>query len=83
MSQAKRKQDAANLLPNERAVLMFLLQGKSREEICTILSMPKGTLNSCCTRLYKRFGVASMVELLLKQRDGNGLGLAEDCEAGP
>ncbi len=76
--EVQRKRDGANMIPSERAVLGLLMQGKSRSEICEELSMPMGTLNSCCTRLYKRFGVASMVELLLKQRGVNGSGLAED-----
>ncbi len=67
--ESQRKRDTNNLLPSERAVLELLLQGKSREEICNELSMPMGTLNSCCTRLYKRFGVTSLVELLVIARN--------------
>lgn len=64
----KSIRDEDGLLYSEKAVLELLLQGKSRDGICEALGMPMGTLNSCCTRIYKREGCNSLVELLVKYR---------------
>lgn len=67
-----RKRDKDGLLHQDRAVMKLLLQGKSRVEIVKALDMPRGTVNTCCTRLYKQLGVNNLVELLIKCRDADG-----------
>lgn len=58
------------LLHQDRAVMELLLQGKGRQDICQMLGMPRGTLNTCCNRIYKQMGVKSVVELIIKCRSG-------------
>ena len=67
-----RKRDKDGLLHQDRAVMNLLLEGKSRVEIVEALNMPRGTVNTCCTRLYKQFSVSNLVELLIKLRDEGG-----------
>ena len=67
-----RKRDKDGLLHQDRAVMELLLQGKTRVEIVEKLDMPLGTVNTCCTRLYKQLGVNTLVELLIKCRDADG-----------
>lgn len=67
-----RKRDKDGLLHQDRAVMELLLQGKSRQKIVKELDMPLGTVNTCCTRLYKQFGVNNIMELLIKYRDTEG-----------
>lgn len=65
-----RKRDEDGLLHQDRAVMDLLLQGKQRDEISKMLGMPPGTVNTCCTRLYKQMGCKNLVELILKHRMG-------------
>lgn len=60
------KRKAGSRMYSEEAVLNLMLQGKSREEICAALQMPRGTVNTYCTRIYKRTSCNSLVELVLK-----------------
>lgn len=63
----KWKQNAGGRLYSDKAVMELLTQGKRREDICRELGMPMGTLNSCCTRIYKREGCNSLAEFIVKQ----------------
>ena len=67
-----RKRDKDGLLHQDRAVMELLLQGKSRQNIVAELDMPLGTVNTCCTRLYKQLGVKNIMELLIKLRNEGG-----------
>ncbi len=58
--------DTGSRMYSEDAVLKLMLQGKSRDEICEVMGMPLGTVNNYCTRIYKRTGCKSLVELLVK-----------------
>lgn len=62
----KEKQKTGSRMYSQEAVLNLMLQGKSREEICVALQMPRGTVNTYCTRIYKQTGCNSLVELVLK-----------------
>lgn len=66
MCQSERKRDAGSRMYNEDVVLNMMLQGKSRADICEALHMPLGTVNNYCTRIYKRTGCNSLVQLVLK-----------------
>ncbi len=58
--------DTGSRMYSEETVLKLMLQGKSRDEICEAMGMPLGTVNNYCTRIYKRTGCRSLVELLVK-----------------
>jgi DNA-binding CsgD family transcriptional regulator len=60
--------DEDGVLHSDKAVLALLLEGKSRDKICAALDMPMGTLNSCCSRIYKREGCNTLAQLLVKYR---------------
>lgn len=61
-----KERDKSGLLLQDSLVLEHLLQGKTRPQICEELGIPMGTLNSCCTRIYRHTGCRSVVELILK-----------------
>ncbi|MFT3985785.1 MAG: helix-turn-helix transcriptional regulator [Lachnospiraceae bacterium] len=63
--------DTGSRMYSEDAVLKLMLQGKSRDEICEVMGMPLGTVNNYCTRIYKRTGCKSLVELLVKHNAQN------------
>lgn len=66
-----RKRDGDGLLLQDRAVMELLLRGMSRGEICQALGMPLGTVNTCCTRIYRHTGCKSAVELILRHGAGH------------
>lgn len=71
MKQPKnRKRDEGGLLYQDRAILNLLLEGKTRPEIVRALNMPLGTVNGCCTRLFRELGCKNVVELVLKCKAG-------------
>jgi DNA-binding CsgD family transcriptional regulator len=55
--------DDFGLSSREREVAVLLLDGKSREEIASLLSVTLGTVNTLCTRLYKKAGIRNITEL--------------------
>lgn len=61
-----RKRDESGPLLQDKAVTKLLLQGKTRDEICRELGMPLGTVNTCCTRIYKQTGCRNQPELIVK-----------------
>lgn len=60
------KRDETGLLPRDRAVMKLLLEGKRREAISWELGMPLGTVNTCCTRIYKQMDCRNLAELIIK-----------------
>ncbi len=61
-----RKRGRDDLLHQDKAVLDLLVRGMSRDDICGTLHMPLGTVNTCCSRIYKQTGCKNRVELILK-----------------
>lgn len=51
------------LTKREREVASLLLNGKSREEIASLLFVSIGTINTHCTNVYKKVGCGSVGEL--------------------
>lgn len=58
--------DENGMLLQDKEVMKLLLRGKRREEIAGVLSMPLGTVNTCCARIYELEGVKSLPELMVK-----------------
>lgn len=58
--------DERGLLLQDTLVLNLLLQAKTRPQICEELGMPRGTVNTCCTRIYQTTGCKNLPQLLLK-----------------
>ena len=56
--------DDFDLSPREREVALHLLDGKSREEIISLLGVSLGTVNTICTRIYKKAGASGASELM-------------------
>jgi len=65
-----RRRDEGGLLFQDRAVMNLLLLGKSRADICKELDMPLGTVNTCCTRIYRKTGCKNLPELIVKYGSG-------------
>lgn len=53
-----------NLTQRETDVLWLLLDGKTRQEIADLLFISMGTVNTHCTRIYKKTGRANTADLL-------------------
>jgi len=51
------------LSSREKEVAVLLIDGKSREEIATLLGVAIGTVNTLCTRLYRKAGIKNATEL--------------------
>ena len=51
------------LSPRETDIAMLLLGGKTREEIGTLLGLSAGSVNTYCSRVYKKAGCSSRAEL--------------------
>ncbi len=66
------QQDAPKLTPRQRAVLLYLLEGKSRQEIAGDLGISAHTANDHVKAIYKCFDVNSHPELLRRFRNGDG-----------
>ena len=60
------KHDELGLLRQDREVMELLLRLKTRAEICRILNRPLGTVNTSCTRIYRKLGCKGIGELILK-----------------
>ncbi|PQJ28757.1 helix-turn-helix transcriptional regulator [Rubritalea profundi] len=60
------------LSPRLNTVLNLLLQGSSRKEMSTYLSISPNTLSGYSKEIYKRFNVHSQVELIRKFSIGDG-----------
>lgn len=54
------------LTPRERQIALLLLAGHTREEIMTLLGISRGTVNTLCSRLYRKLEVNSSTELILR-----------------
>jgi DNA-binding CsgD family transcriptional regulator len=52
-----------NLSEREKEVLWLLLDGKSRKEISEVLFISMGTVNTHCSRIYKKTETNSLVKL--------------------
>lgn len=61
-----KKRDTEGLLLQDQEVLRLLLAAKTRAQIGRELGMPQGTLNTCCTRIYRVTGCKNLPELLVK-----------------
>ena len=55
--------DDLGLSPRQKDVARLLVEEKSREEIASLLGVTLGTVNTQCTRLYKKAGVKNATEL--------------------
>ncbi|MDL2237370.1 hypothetical protein LJC56_06030 [Christensenellaceae bacterium OttesenSCG-928-K19] len=66
----KWKRHGDGQLYSDKAVMELLLRGKTRPEICGKLNMPMGTVNACCTRIYKQAGCKNIMEFILKHGAG-------------
>jgi DNA-binding NarL/FixJ family response regulator len=55
-----------NLTEREREIVRLVLDGKSNEEIATIVGTSRKTVEYHLTRLYERFGILTRVELALR-----------------
>lgn len=65
MSRAAAPEDADDELePQQREVLRLLHEGMTNKEIGHRLGVAEGTVKARMNRLYRRFGVASRVQLL-------------------
>ena len=51
------------LSPRETDIAILLLSGKTREEIGKLLFLSAGSVNTYCTRVYKKAGCSSRAEL--------------------
>jgi DNA-binding CsgD family transcriptional regulator len=60
------------LTPRLRTVLIYLLDGKRREEIATLLSISPETVKTYIRAVYDHFSVASQVELMRFFQAGGG-----------
>ncbi len=49
--------DDLKLSPREKEVSLLLIDGKSREETADLLKISLGTVNTLCSRIYKKTGV--------------------------
>ena len=52
-----------SLSPRETDIAVLLLGGKTREEIGKLLFLSAGSVNTYCTRIYKKAGCSSRAEL--------------------
>ncbi len=63
--------DSLGLSPREREVALLLLDGRRREDIARALGVSVGTVNTLCSRVYKKAGVTGGVGLA-KRLGANG-----------
>lgn len=61
-----QQRDENGLLLQDADVLKLLLQGKTRPQICRELGVPKGTVDTCCARVFRHLGVRTLPELIIK-----------------
>lgn len=61
-----KERDELGLLLQDREVMKLLMQLKSRAEICAELSMPMGSVNESCSRIFTTLDCHSVAELILK-----------------
>lgn len=75
--EAAREAAPRHLTPRERAVVGSLAAGRSNDEIAADLGLRRKTVETDLARLYRRFGVASRLELLHRLRDEGLDGVAD------
>lgn len=62
----KKKLTPNKLSKREQAVFTLLIQGKSNREISTLLTIAEKTVEEHLTNIYKKLGVRSRVEAILR-----------------
>lgn len=72
--QGRGSKQRDGMQPQDRAVLELLLQSKSRAQIVRELGMAEGTVNVCCTRVFKQAGCHSLAELIYRYKREPGGG---------
>ena len=58
--------DDLGLSPREKQLAMLLLAGKSREESADVLGISLGTVNTLCSRIYKKTGADGLFGLMVQ-----------------
>jgi len=56
--------DDLNLSSREKEVAMLLMNGHSREAVVNLLGISRGTVNTLCSRIYKKSGVSGVSDLM-------------------
>lgn len=61
----------SELTPRQRTVLVYLLDGKTKQEIGAILDLSAPTMGQHISSVYRHFGVTSQVQLLRRFQSGD------------
>jgi DNA-binding NarL/FixJ family response regulator len=59
----RRPQEEVSLTPRERSVVTLLLDGRTNDEIATVLGITTRTVEAHLARLFERLGISSRTEL--------------------
>ena len=69
MSAAGEAERIALLTERQRMIIKLTLEGKTREEIATILRFSVGTIKFDLTDIYRKLGCSSRTDLIIRYKD--------------